>query len=354
MLDEKPKIFLGSSKESLPELAIVKKALTPYATVVPWTDRSLLRLGGFFLNSLLNVASTFDFAVFVFGANDVTISRNIKQPAPRDNVIFEAGLFMAHLGSERVPVIAPRNVNLKILSDFAGLVLAEYKSPDPNSPNYKSKLSAALKPTCEEIVELVKRLDRRQTGEIVARPGPFRVSTAGEILETLLKESAVAGQNATVQNIALDMEMTWPLLKDRVLDNPKIKNLTWQSLMIDPASATIKKASSDTVSIRTAVNSKVEIRKTGSRIKDKLDERSVNFECRAYANLPLLHGFLIDPQGVLLLTFCDVKNNQLIGRPNPYWRLDNTPTSEISTHFFSVFRNWFAYYWKSGSKVWPQ
>ena len=321
MSPTKPRVFIGSSAESLPELRIIQKVLSSFAVVVPWTDESLKRIGGFFLQSLLEHAPTFDFAIFVFGGHDIITSRGVIQPAARDNVIFEAGLFMAHLGAERTPVIAPRNINLKVLTDFAGLVLADYEAPNFKSPNYKSELARAMRGACEKIVKRIKELGPRRT-EIAARPGPLGVASAGEIVKNLLEESLKKGWTARVRNIALDMEITWPILKEHLLDDQRVRNVIWQSLMIDPGSEKIQRVSSETVSVQAALDNQMQIRKEGVRLKEKLKQRKVSFECRVYASLPLIHGFLIDPQGVLLLTLCDIEKGKLLGRRNAYLRLD--------------------------------
>lgn len=128
----KPRVFLGSSKESLPILSVVEKALTGVATLTPWTDPDAFRKpGDYFLDSLIQAAHAFDLAVLIFGKDDVVISRKLAQPAPRDNVVFELGLFMSTLARNRTIVVAPRvwRTRLKVLSDLAGLNLAEYDPP---------------------------------------------------------------------------------------------------------------------------------------------------------------------------------------------------------------------------------
>ena len=40
----------------------------------------------------------FDFAILVLTADDLVASRDVLSTAPRDNVLFELGLFMGGLG----------------------------------------------------------------------------------------------------------------------------------------------------------------------------------------------------------------------------------------------------------------
>jgi predicted nucleotide-binding protein len=49
-----------------------------------------------------------------------------KKPSPRDNVIFELGLFMGALTRTRTFVLAPSQVDLKIPSDLLGVTFLRY------------------------------------------------------------------------------------------------------------------------------------------------------------------------------------------------------------------------------------
>jgi predicted nucleotide-binding protein len=53
-------------------------------------------------------SAEFDFAVMVFTPDDVIESRKKVEKAPRDNVVFELGLFLSRPeGPQRTFVIAP-------------------------------------------------------------------------------------------------------------------------------------------------------------------------------------------------------------------------------------------------------
>jgi predicted nucleotide-binding protein len=125
---------------------VIKNCLKRHAEVVPWYLDSVWKHGDFILQVLLEQAPKYDFAVIIFGQDDKTISRGNEAYAPRDNVIFEAGLFMAHLGHKRTFIVTPREQNLKILSDLAGLVLLSY-----DEPTLTSGLKGALKSVCDKI-----------------------------------------------------------------------------------------------------------------------------------------------------------------------------------------------------------
>jgi hypothetical protein len=117
----KPSVFIGSSKEALKLAQRIKKLLGPEVQAEIW-DGNIFALGEDTLNNLLRFSRLFDFAILVLNADDKTISRARSQYSPRDNVIFELGLFMGAIGRRRTfAVISPGKVNiLKIPSDLLG------------------------------------------------------------------------------------------------------------------------------------------------------------------------------------------------------------------------------------------
>ena len=142
----KPRVFIVSSTETHLVSEVIKNCVKRHAEVVPWYLDSVWKHGDFILQVLLEQAPKYDFAVIIFAQDDKTISRGNEAYAPRDNVIFEAGLFMAHLGHKRTFIVTPKEQNLKILSDLAGLVLLSYDEPTPTSG-----LQGALKSVCDKI-----------------------------------------------------------------------------------------------------------------------------------------------------------------------------------------------------------
>ena len=62
----------------------------------------------------------------VLSPDDMVISREATLTAPRDNVVFELGLFMGALGHVRTFLIRPVQEDLKIPTDLAGLTAVLY------------------------------------------------------------------------------------------------------------------------------------------------------------------------------------------------------------------------------------
>jgi predicted nucleotide-binding protein len=72
-------------------------------------------------------STQFRFRGFVFAADDLVESRNQLLTAPRDNVIYEAGMFAGHLAFNRCFVAVPQDVNVKVPSDLHGINLGTYE-----------------------------------------------------------------------------------------------------------------------------------------------------------------------------------------------------------------------------------
>ncbi|HEY0426277.1 MAG TPA: nucleotide-binding protein [Pyrinomonadaceae bacterium] len=123
----KPKLFIGSSQINLKVAKALKKGLEDCAEVKIWNE-DVFGLNEGFLETLLNNRNEYDFAVFVFAPDDVTTSKDETKFSPRDNVLFESGLFMGACGRERVFIVYEETSELKIPSDFAGVTLATYNA----------------------------------------------------------------------------------------------------------------------------------------------------------------------------------------------------------------------------------
>src|SRR5580765_8381470 len=93
----KPRIFLGSSGKQEKLLQALTRGLEDAAHVEPWTTS--FDPGTTTLERLLELTREVDFAAFVFAQDDWTNSSpaapapTAGQASPRDNVVFEAGLF---------------------------------------------------------------------------------------------------------------------------------------------------------------------------------------------------------------------------------------------------------------------
>jgi len=153
--NDRPRMFIGSSRESLSIANYIKAGLAQDpVTVDVWTNNVFVA-SEFSLESLEHVTEDADFATLVFAPDDQIISRETKENAPRDNVIFELGLFMGVLGRRRVYMVLPEGTKLKIPTDLLGLTPITYKSGEG------SRLSVNLEPVCNELRRLIATLGAR-------------------------------------------------------------------------------------------------------------------------------------------------------------------------------------------------
>ena len=97
----KPRIFLGSSGKQAKLLKAITRGLEDVADVEPWT--TTFNPGRSTLDRLVELSQEVDFAAFVFAQDDwtTTDASQSGQASPRDNVVFEAGLFGGALGIRR-------------------------------------------------------------------------------------------------------------------------------------------------------------------------------------------------------------------------------------------------------------
>lgn len=160
-MSTRSRVFIGSSSEGIKVADAVRlllmNELGESATVEPWTRK--FELSATYIESLEKIVAEADFAVLVLTPDDVTTSRNSKKLAPRDNVIFELGLFMGGLGRERCYLVHENDpqgkANLKLPSDLLGVKAATFKSPDDDD------LEAALNVGCALIAKQIKKLPLR-------------------------------------------------------------------------------------------------------------------------------------------------------------------------------------------------
>jgi hypothetical protein len=130
----KPRIFLGSSARQEKLVQALTRGLEDVAQVEPWTTS--FNPGTTTLERLLELTRQVDFAAFVFARDDwTTASPGIApvpesgQASPRDNVVFEAGLFGGVLGMRRTFILHAHGA--KLPSDLLGLTCIRYEATTP-------------------------------------------------------------------------------------------------------------------------------------------------------------------------------------------------------------------------------
>ena len=125
----KPRIFLGSSGKQAKLVQAITRGLEDVADVEPWT--TTFNPGRSTLDRLVELSQEVDFAAFVFAHDDWTSGELPASPdgspgqaSPRDNVVFEAGLFGGALGMRRTFILHAKGS--KLPSDLLGLTSVRY------------------------------------------------------------------------------------------------------------------------------------------------------------------------------------------------------------------------------------
>jgi len=153
--NNRPYLFLGCSSESLRIAEEIQLGLKHSdLETIAWTN-GVFGPSGVPIDDLMRVVNEADFAVFVFSPDDKTTSRGDEYDAPRDNVVFELGLFMGRLDRRRTFIVKEQRTDVKIPTDLLGITPLTYVYRDGSS------LQAAVAPVCTEIRKVVQTLGVR-------------------------------------------------------------------------------------------------------------------------------------------------------------------------------------------------
>src|SRR5438034_425751 len=144
----KPRIFLGSSGQQEKLLQALTRGLQDIADVDPWT--TVFNPGVSTLDRLVELTREVDFAAFVFGQDDWTTKGASPDAAsgeasPRDNVVFEAGLFGGALGIRRTFILHANDA--KLPTDLLGLTSVRYEAA--NGPEEVHAINEKLRRAIE-------------------------------------------------------------------------------------------------------------------------------------------------------------------------------------------------------------
>jgi hypothetical protein len=153
----KPSVFIGSSSEAIDVADAVASKLSSDAEVTVWND-GVFKPGLSFLESLVNALDQFDFAILVMTPDDAVTVHDEQVFQPRDNLMFELGLFMGRLGRSRTFVLCPAADKLKLPSDLAGVTYLTY-----DSGRGDGNLTAAVRDPCTTIRNALRNLGLSET-----------------------------------------------------------------------------------------------------------------------------------------------------------------------------------------------
>lgn len=219
---DRPRVFVGSSSEGKEVAQRLQVELGDFCDAELWTQGFFL-LGDSNVESLLAAASDIDYAVLVLTPDDLIERRGADGRAPRDNVIFELGLFTGALGRHRAFAVYCRDDNVVIPSDWS-VTSAVYRRPA------RGNLSAALAPATLAIRDAIQRAEERKhdmeqsprLDQTILVRAPV-VRYAHDALETFA--TGIAGIRRTARDESLIQRwvenvlgMTYDLFSDRRSD----------------------------------------------------------------------------------------------------------------------------------------
>jgi hypothetical protein len=186
MARDRPTLFVGSSSEGLKIAKAIQVLLDDSCEVTIWSQ-GIFGLSEGTLELLVGALDDFDFAALVLTPDDLLTSRNESVSAPRDNVLFELGLFMGALGRKRTFIVYDRSVKLKLPSDLAGVSAATF---EPHSTgNLQSALGAATTRIEDQVIRLGVRDAERLKGLSEAARGFDDAASRMEMLVELIARS---------------------------------------------------------------------------------------------------------------------------------------------------------------------
>ena len=135
-IGDRPRVFIASSSEGEGIAEAVRERLSARFDSFVWSD--VIRPGATIIEGLEEAANTYDFGIFVLRDDDIREHRGATEQVPRDNVVFELGIFVGRYSRYHALILKPRAVTLP--SDLAGVVPVLY---DPSPTNLEASLDEA-------------------------------------------------------------------------------------------------------------------------------------------------------------------------------------------------------------------
>lgn len=160
---ERLRILVASSSEHLViAMRVVALLNSPDATghgtntileAHPWTDTTFT-FGRTYIESLELELDRADFAVVILSASDVGWVRGQRVNLPRDNVIFEYGLFAGRLGRDRCLFFIDASSQTRVASDLSGVKEVDFVTGSDTDDGGPRDLAARCREVAVQIVRL--------------------------------------------------------------------------------------------------------------------------------------------------------------------------------------------------------
>jgi hypothetical protein len=161
------KVFVASSSE---QVSVAKKvasllnkthkavgAAHPTLDARPWIEETF-NFSSTYIESLEKELDRADFAVVIMTADDVGSVRRELVNLPRDNVIFELGLFFARLGRDRCFFFVDATSKTRVASDLSGVKKVDFVAKSGASAGtHDQSLSTRCREVAAQMIGLGER-----------------------------------------------------------------------------------------------------------------------------------------------------------------------------------------------------
>jgi len=145
-----PQLFIGSSREGLTLAKVFASSIPQKVAEVRLWSEGVFGASHFPMEDLAVMLQCSDFAALLATGDDSITSRGKDSLAPRDNVVFELGLFMGAISRHRTFLILPRAMDVKIPTDLLGINPVYYDATAPD-------ISIAIRAAAGELVAAIER-----------------------------------------------------------------------------------------------------------------------------------------------------------------------------------------------------
>ena len=173
------RVFVASSSAKLEAAETVAQSLHEVWCADPGVERALaerpeldvrtwkegtFRFSRTYIESLETELDKADFAIVVLTADDTSVVEGETVDLPRDNVIFELGLFMGRLGRTRSWFVVAGESDTKLATDLSGVEPIRYYEDSKSGPGLRQQMTTLAGSIAElgERFKLPKHVRREQ------------------------------------------------------------------------------------------------------------------------------------------------------------------------------------------------
>jgi hypothetical protein len=163
-VNDRLRVFVASSSEQITATNKVADAIRaadqingqPRLDIRPWQEGTF-NFSSTYIESLEAELDLADFAVVIMTGDDAANMRNQEVNLPRDNVIFELGLFIGRLERERCFFFVEGDSRTKIASDLSGVKAVKFFEDSAGEIAGRPSLQSQVTQVREQMIRLEER-----------------------------------------------------------------------------------------------------------------------------------------------------------------------------------------------------